>query len=162
MKQRRDVIIAVVGIVLIGIVISYFYSADIKKNQGFEFGNDLKSIQDDLKAQQTKFSSKYNTLNEKKISNEEFFEFSKTYFKNMDELILRYDGLSPPDSFVSAVELLKLSTISQLESDKELVEWIKTGDESAKIRSDSLFQEAFDYEMAGLTEYNSAKAGINP
>lgn len=80
----------------------------------------------------------------------------------MDEFILRYDKLSPPESFASAVELLKLSTISQLESDKELIEWIKTGDESAKIRSDLLLQEAFDYEMAGLNEYNSAKAGINP
>ena len=76
----------------------------------------------------------------------------------MDEMILRYDDISPPDSFGSSVELLKLSTISQFESDKELIEWIKTGDEGAIIRSNSLLQEALDYEMAGLREYNSAKS----
>ncbi len=162
MKQRREIIIAIVGIALIGIVISYFYSADLTKNQGLRFGNDLKSIQDELKTQQTQFSSKYTTLNEKSISTEGFLEFSNTHIKKMDELILRYDKLSPPESFASSVELLKLSTISQLESDKELIEWIKTGDESAIIRSESLLQEAFDYEIAGLTEYNSAKEGINP
>ena len=162
MKQRRDIIIAIVGIALIGIVISYFYSADLTKNQGLAFGNDLKSIQDELKTQQTQFSSKYTTLNEKSISTGEFLEFSNIHIKKMDELIIRYDKLSPPESFASSVELLKLSTISQLESDKELIEWIKTGDESTKIRSDSLLQEAFDYEVAGLTQYNSAKAGINP
>lgn len=162
MKQRRDIIIAIVGIALIGIVISYFYSADLTKNQGLVFGNDLKSIQDEIKTLQVQFSSKYTVLNEKIISTEEFLEFSNTHIKKMDEVILRYDELSPPESFSPAVELLKLSTISQLESDKELIEWIKTGDEGAKTRSDSLLQEAFDYEMAGLTEYNSAKAGINP
>ena len=162
MKQSRDIIIAIVGIAIIGIVISYFYSVDLTKNQGLVFGNDLKSIQDELKTQQTQFSSKYTTLNENAISTEEFLEFSNTHIKKIDEFILRYDKLSPPESFASAVELLKLSTISQLESDKELIEWIKTGDERAKIRSDLLLQEAFDYEMAGLNEYNSAKAGINP
>ncbi len=162
MKQSRDIIIAIVGIAIISIVISYFYSADLTKNQGLAFGSDLKSIQDELKTQQTQFSSKYTTLNENAISAEEFLEFSNTHIIKFDEFILRYDRLSPPESFAPAVELLKLSTISQLESDKELIEWIKTGDESSKIRSDLLLQEAFDYEMAGLNEYNSAKAGINP
>ena len=32
-----------------------------------------------------------------------------------------------------------------------IYEWIKTGDEIAKIRSDSLFQEAYEYQNLGLT-----------
>ena len=80
----------------------------------------------------------------------------------MEKLILRYDLLTPPDSFATSVELFKLSTHSQIESDKSLIEWVKTGDENAKIRSDDLFQESFEYEMAALTKFNGAKAGIDP
>ena len=60
------------------------------------------------------------------------------------------------------MELLKLSTQSQIESFKETIEWSKTGDESAKIRSESFLQEAFEYELAGLAEFNWAKYGIEP
>ena len=88
MKQSRDIIIAIVGIAIIGIVISYFYSADLTKNQGLAFGNDLKSIQDELITQQTQFSSKYTVLNENAISTEEFLDFSNTHIKKMDEFIL--------------------------------------------------------------------------
>jgi hypothetical protein len=39
---------------------------------------------------------------------------------------------------------------------------MKTGDESFKVRSDSQYQEALEYEMSGLVEYYSAKTGIQP
>ena len=77
----RDIFIVISTIVIIGIVISYFYSTELTKNQGRVFGNDLKSIQDDLKILQTQFYSKYTTLNEKTISTEEFLEFSNIHFK---------------------------------------------------------------------------------
>ena len=80
----------------------------------------------------------------------------------MEELISRYDALDPPDVFSSSVELFKLSTQSQLESDKEIIRWIQSGDMDAKIRSDSLMEESFGYEMEALAKFNAAKAGINP
>ncbi|HJM25157.1 MAG TPA: hypothetical protein QF686_01330, partial [Nitrosopumilus sp.] len=68
--------------------------------------------------------------------------------------------LSPPDLFKSSVDLLKISSTTQLESDLEFIKWIKTGDESAKVRSDAQFQESLEYEMLGLVEFYSAKTGI--
>ena len=62
--------------------------------------------------------------------------------------------------FKSSVELLKLSSETQLESDSHFIEWIKTGDESVKTRSDIQIQEALEYEMLGLVEFYSAKTGV--
>jgi hypothetical protein len=80
----------------------------------------------------------------------------------MEELILKYDDLEPPTAFASSVEFFKLSTQSQLEADKEIIQWIKNDDKNAKIRSDSLLQEAFEFELAALAKFNAAKAGIQP
>ena len=80
----------------------------------------------------------------------------------MEELESRYDALDPPEVFASSVELFKLSAQSQLESDKEVIRWIQSGDMDAKIRSDSLMEESFVYEMAALAKFNAVKAGIDP
>lgn len=80
--------------------------------------------------------------------------------KEFQEIISKYDELSPPELFESSVELLKISSETQLKSDSQFIEWIKTGDESAKIRSDTQFQESLEYEMQGLVEFYSAKTGI--
>jgi hypothetical protein len=153
--RKYGVIIA--AVLAIGLAVFYNYSADQAKLRGYEFGNNLQSIQDDLKKLQDDFESKLTMLKENDLSKEEFLVYAQTHFQNIDELILRYDKLSTPDAFVNAVKLFKLSTQTQLESDKQLVEWIKTGNESAKIRSDSLLQESFEYEMAALSSYNLAK-----
>ena len=161
-KKRQNLILGVIAVISIVLVISFFYSAEQTRKKGFIFGNNLQSIQEDLKKIQTDFQTEITIWKEKEISKDELLAYSKKHISKMEELVSRYDTLEPPESFTSSVELFKLSAQSQLESDKEFIKWIKTGDESAKIRSDSLLQEAFDYEMAGLTEYNSAKAGINP
>ena len=75
----------------------------------------------------------------------------------MNNIISKYADLQIPDTFSGAVKLFKLSTESQLESDIHLINWIVTGDESEKIRSDELLQQAFEYELAGLTSFNDAK-----
>ena len=56
--------------------------------------------------------------------------------------------------------MLKISSLPQLDIDSEFIKWIQTGDESAKIRSDTQFQESLEYEMLGLVEFYSAKTGI--
>ncbi len=161
-KKRQNIILGVFAIVIIGLVIAYFYSSEQTRIKGFTFGNNLQMIQEDLKKIQTDFQSEITILGEGDISKEEFLQYSNTHISKMEELISRYDTLEPPETFSSSVELFKLSTESQLESDKEIIRWIQSGDADAKIRSDSLMEESFGYEMAALAKFNAAKAGIQP
>ena len=143
-RKKENIIFGIIGILAIIIVIGFFYSAEQTRNKGFAFGNDLQSIQDDLKKSQTDFQSEMRILEEGDSTLKEFLEFSEDHILKMEEIILRYDSLESPGVFVSSVELFRLSTQSQMESDKEMIQWIKTGDEGGKIRSDSLLQDAFE------------------
>ena len=87
----------------------------------------------------------------------------KYYEEHLDEfkkIISRYDELNTPELFESSVELFKISSETQLQSDIEYIKWISEGDEQAKIRSDTQIQEAYEYENLGLVEFQLAKAGI--
>lgn len=161
-KKRQNIILGIIAIVVIGLVIVYYYSAEETRIKGFTFGNNLQRIQEDLKKIQTDFQSEITVLEDGDISKDEFLEYSDTHISKMEELVSRYDALDPPEVFSSSVELFKLSTQSQLESDKEIIRWIQSGDIDAKIRSDSLMEESFGYEMAALTKFNDVKAGIYP
>jgi hypothetical protein len=161
-KKRKNIIFGIIGVALISIVIGIYYSADQTKIKGFNFGNNLQAIQEDLKKIETDFQSAITIFQEGDSSAEEFLEYSNSHISKIDELILRYDTLEPPDAFSPSVELFKLSTQSQLQADKEIIEWIKNDDENAKTRSDLLMQEAFEYELAALAKFNAAKAGIEP
>jgi len=161
-KKRQNIILGIIAIVVIGLVIVYYYSADQTRIKGFTFGNNLQRIQEDLKKIQTDFQSEITVLEDGDISKDEFSEYSDAHISKMEELVSRYDALDPPEVFSSSVELFKLSTQSQLESDKEIIRWIQSGDIDAKIRSDSLMEESFGYEMAALTKFNDVKAGIYP
>ena len=156
-KKKENIIFGIIGILVIIIVIGFFYSAEQTRNKGFSFGNNLQSIQDVLKKSQTDFQTEMRILEEGDSTINEFLEFSENHILKMEEIILRYDSLEPPEAFVSSVELFRLSTQSQLESDKEMIQWLKTGDEGAKVRSDSLIQEAFEYELAALEKYNAGE-----
>jgi len=161
-KKRQNIILGIIAIVVIGLVIVYYYSAEQTRIKGFTFGNNLQRIQDDLKKIQIEFQSEITVLENGDISKDEFLEYSDMHISKMEELVFRYDALDPPEAFSSSVELFKLSTQSQLESDKEIIRWIQSGDMDAKIRSDSLMEESFGYEMAALAKFNAIKAGIDP
>ena len=60
------------------------------------------------------------------------------------------------------MELFKLSAEAQLESDKYMIEWVKTGDNSSHVRSDSLLQQSFEYEQAALYEFQLVQSKANP
>jgi len=149
-------------VIVISLVIGYNYLAEQTKLKGFNFGNYLQAIQEDLKKIETDFQSEITIFQEGDSSTEEFLEYSDSHISKIEELILRYDDLEPPTAFASSVEFFKLSTQSQLQADKEIIEWIKNDDENAKIRSNSLMQDAFEYELAALAKFNAAKAGIEP
>lgn len=159
-KKIQNIIIVAIAIVIIGSIVAYYYSVEQTKQQGLQFGIELEQIQEDVKELQTKFYSEKTRWEEGDISKEELLEFYEEHLKEFKEIISRYDRISAPELFKSSVELLKISSETQLESDSQFIEWIKTGDKSAKVRSDTQFQESLEYEMLGLVEFYSAKTGV--
>ena len=159
-SKKQNIIIVSIAIIIIGAIASYNYSVDQTKQKGFKFGNELQQIQEKVKQIQTEFNSKITQWEEGDLSQQELEDYSKTHIEDLQNVILEYDNLIPPKQFAPSVELFKLSTQTQLESDKEFIEWVKTGEESHNIRSDSLLQESFEYEMTALGEFNAAKSGL--
>ena len=159
-KKIQNIVILIIAILIIGSIIAYNYSTDITKQKGLQFGNELSQIENELSNIQGKFYSEKTKWNEGDISKEELIKFYKNHVDNFRQIILKYDKLTPPELFQSSVALLKISAETQLESDLQFIQWIKTGDESAKIRSDSLFQESYEYQNLGLVEFQTAKVGI--
>lgn len=159
-SKKQNIIIVAIAIIIIGAVAGYNYSVEQTKQKGLKFGNELQQIQEDVKQLQTEFNSKITQWEEEDLSQQELSEYSKNHIEKMQNVILKYDDLIPPKQFASSVELFKLSTQAQLDSDMEFIDWIKTSDDSHKIRSDSLIQESFEYEMMALGEFNAAKSGL--
>ncbi len=147
-------------ILIIGGIVAYNYSADQIKQKGFQFGNELAQIQQEVTELQMKFYSEKTKWDEGDISKEELQEYYKEHLMEFDQIIEKYDRLTPPELFKSSVELFKMSSETQLESDVEFIKWITTGDESARIRSDTQIQEAYEYENLALVEFQSAKKGV--
>ena len=159
-SKKQNIIIASIAIIIIGAIAGYNYSVDQTKQKGLRFGNELQQIQEEVKQLQTEFNSKIIQWKEGDLSQQELSKYSKNHIEKLQNVILKYDDLIPPKQFAPSVELFKLSTQTQLDSDKEFIEWIKTNDDSHKIRSDSLIQESFEYEMTALGEFNAAKVGL--
>ena len=163
-KKKNSVVYAaiIIGILVVSSTIFFVYSNDQTKIRGQMFGNELKQIQDDLKKNTHSYDSKISLFKEGNLDRERFLEFAEKHKDEMSKIILRYDSLQIPNGFETAVELFKLSSETQLESDIQIMEWVKTGNDAAHIRSDVLLQESFDYEMAALAEYKLAQGPINP
>lgn len=159
-KKIQNIIIGAIAILIIGAIVAYNYSVNQTKQKGLQFGVELEQIQEDVKELQTKFYSEKTRWEEGDISKDELLEFYEEHLKEFEEVISRYDELSPPELFESSVELLKISSETQLDSDSQFIKWIETGDESAKVRSDTQFQQSLEYEMSGLVEFYSAKIGM--
>jgi hypothetical protein len=149
-----------VVILIIGGIIGYNYSADQTKQKGFQFGNELAQIQEDVTELQIKFYSEKTKWKEGDITKEELLKYYEEHLDKFEQIIYRYDELETPELFKSSVELFKISSKTQLESDLEFIKWITTDDESAKIRSDAQIQEAYEYENLGLVEFQLAKKGV--
>ena len=162
MKKNKiqNITIAAIAIIIIGAIVAYNYSADQTKQKGFQFGNELSQIQQDVAELQTKFYSEKIKWEEGDITKEELLDYYEEHLTEFKKIITRYDELDIPELFESSVELCKISSETQLQSDIEYIKWISEGDELAKIRSDTQIQEAYEYENLGLVEFQLAKAGI--
>ena len=163
-KKKNSAIYAaaVIGILIVSSTIFFVYSGDQTKIKGQMFGNELKQIQDDLKKNTHSYDTKLSLFKEGTLDKEKFLELAEKHKDEMSNIILRYDSLQIPNGFKTAVDLFKLSSETQLKSDIQIMEWVKTGNDAAHIRSDVLLQESFDYEMAALSEYKLAQGPINP
>ena len=159
-KKIQNIIIVIIVTIIIGSIIAYNYSFEQTKQKGLQFGIELEKIESDVSDLQIKFYSEKTRWTEEDISKEELLMYYEEHLEQFETIILEYDNLTPPEIFKSSVVLLKLSAETQLESDSQFIEWIKTGDKSAKIRSDTQIQEAYEYQNLGLAEFQSAKAGV--
>jgi len=151
-----------VGIIIIALSIFFIYSSDQAKERGKAFGKAVEFVQDDLRKLTHSFDSKVSMFKQGDISKGEFLEFTEKHEREMKKIILRYDNLQIPQPFVSAVELFKLSAETQLESDKHMIEWVRTGDDTAHVRSDQLLHQSFQYEQAALYEFELQLRNANP
>ena len=151
-----------VGVIIVALSIFFIYSSDQAKERGKAFGKAIEFVQDDLRKLTHSFDSKVSMFKQGDISKWEFLEFAEKHEHEMEKTILRYDNLQIPQPFVPAVELFKLSAETQLQSDKYMTEWVRTGDDTAHIRSDQLLHQSFEQEQAALYEFNLQQGKANP
>ncbi len=161
-SKKGTYIAIVVGAIIIVLVVAFNYYLDQVKISGERFGNSLQQIQKDLKNQVSDYESKIRMWQEGDLTKQEILQISENHLIGLENILSRYDALLPPQAFAPSLKLFKLSTQSQLESDRLLKEWIETGDSSTKIRSDEILQQSFEYETSALASYNMAKKGISP
>ena len=159
-KSKSKFPIIIIGAVIIGIIVFYFYSADQAKIRGFAFGNEIQALQEEVQNEQGQFISSIAKWNENAISDEEMIEIGNNHLETFNKLLDKYDELQPPDAFSRSVKLLKLSLEYQIESHEHRLGWIKDGDDSEMVRSQELTQLSFEAEQAGLKSFNDAKSGI--
>ena len=154
--------VIIAGVVIIGLVIGVSYYVEQAKISGQRFGNNLKQIQLDLKKQISDYESNLTIWKEGGLTKQEMLQISENHLIELEKILKRYDKLTPPQAFTSSVELFKRSTQTQIESDNLLKEWIETGDNATKIRSDQILQQSFEYETSALASFNTAKKGYTP
>ena len=146
--------------ILVGISVYYFYSADQAKIRGFTFGNEIQTLQQEIHDEQSRFISSIVKWEENTISDTDMVKIGEEHIDTFKRLLVKYDDLQPPDSFARSVKLFKLSLEYQIESHEYRLEWIKNGDELELVRFQELTQLSFEAEQAGLKSFNDAKAGI--
>ena len=148
----------IVGAIIIGGVIILNYNLDQAKISGQSFGSSLEQIQNDLINETANYDAKYALYKNGNITKQEMLQISDVHISVLNETLSKYDNLKPPEPFAPSLELFRLSIQAQLDSDKLFKQWIETGDNSTKVRSDQLLGQSFDYETRALDSFNKAKA----
>jgi len=157
-NPKRKIQMAIVaGAIIIGLAIMFNYNLDQVKISGQSFGDRLSQIQNDLKNETANYDVKITQYQNGDITKQDMLQISDVHIAVLSDMISKYNKLKPPEPFAPSLELFKLSTQAQLDSDKLLKEWIQTADNSTKIRSDQLLEQAFYYETRALDSFNKAK-----
>lgn len=159
--KRTTKIAIIVGVAIIATAIGVSYNLDMADLKGQKFGNDLAGIQSDLHNETANFDGNLTMYEKAQISKNQMLNITDLHLARMQSILTRYDSLSPPDSFTASLQLFRLSTQTQIDSDNLIKQWIQTGDNSTRAKSDQLLQESFQYEMNALQSYGRAKAGAS-
>lgn len=159
-KSKSKFPIIIIGAVIVGIVVFYFYSADQAKIRGSVFGSEIQILQENIASEQNRFISTITQWEEGNITKEEMIRVGESHLDEFNKLLEKYDELQPPDAFSPSVRLLKLSLDYQIQSHELRLIWMKTGDELELIRSSELTQLSFEAEQTGLKAFNDAKNGV--
>ena len=147
------------GVITIALVILVNYYLDQTKLSGQRFGDQLAQIQQDLKNETLSFDVQLTQYKSGHISKDQMLKITDDHIKAVQSFLPRYDQLKAPDLFVPSLQLFRLSTETQIESDNTLREWIVTGNNATIEKSDQLLQQSFQYEMNALQSYEKAKSG---
>jgi hypothetical protein len=157
-NPKRKIQMAIVaGAIIIGLVIIINYNLDQVKISGQSFGEGLAQIQNDLKNETADYDAKIALYQNGNITKQDILQISDTHIAVLNDTLSKYSKLKPPTPFAPSLELFRLSTQAQLDSDKLLKQWIEVGDNSTKVRSDQLLGQSFYYETRALDSFNKAK-----
>jgi sensor domain CHASE-containing protein len=146
------------GITIVAIVVAINYYLDQTSISGQRFGDQLSQIQSDLKNETLSFDTQLTQYKNGQIPKDQMLKITDEHILTMKNILPKYDQLKAPESFVPSLQLFKLSTETQIESDSALREWILTGDNATRAKSDQLLQQSFQYEMNALQSYESSKS----
>jgi sensor domain CHASE-containing protein len=157
-KSKAVPIAIGIGITIVVLVIAINYYLDQTSISGQRFGDQLSQIQTDLKNETLNFDAYLTQYKSGQISKDQMLKVTDEHISAMKNILPRYDQLKAPESFGPALQLFKLSTETQIDSDNALREWIITGDNATRVKSDQLLQQSFQYEMNALQSYENAKS----
>lgn len=146
------------GIAIVTIVILVNYYLDQTTISGQRFGDQLAQIQSDLKNETLSFDQHLTQYKNGQISKDQMLKITDDHILAVKNILPRYDDLKAPELFKPSLQLFKLSTQTQIESDETLREWIVTGNNATSAKSDQLLQQSFQYEMNALQSYETAKS----
>lgn len=158
-KPKRTIQYAIaLGVVIVAVTILVSYYMDQSRLAGQRFGDQLAQIQTDLKNETDGFDAKLTLYKAGQITQDSMLNITDSHLTKVQEILSRYDELKAPDIFAPSLQLFRLSTQTEIESDKYLREWVLTGDNSSMAKSDELLQQSFQYEMSALKSYGTAKS----
>ena len=157
-KSKITQLAIAIGIIIVILVIAINYYLDQTKLSGQRFGDQLAQIQADLKNETLNFDVHLTQFKNGHVSKDQMQKITDEHINTIQNILPRYDGLKAPDLFVPSLQLFRLSTETQIESDKSLRDWIMTGNNASKLKSDQLLQQSFQYEMNALQSYENAKS----
>jgi hypothetical protein len=156
-KLRMRIAIGL-GVAIIVSVIFIDYYLQQTQNAGQRFGDQLSQIQLDLKNETQNLDTHLTQYKAGQISKDQMLSITDNHIVAMQNILPRYDQLKAPELFAPSLQLFKLSTETQIESDNALREWVVTGDNATYAKSDQLLQQSYQYEMNALNSYETAKS----
>ncbi|MHB8601458.1 MAG: hypothetical protein ACYC6W_06945 [Nitrosotalea sp.] len=147
------------GVAIIAIVILVNYYLDQTTLSGQRFGDQLAQIQSDLKNETQSFDQHLTQYKNNQISKDQMLKITDDHILAVKNILPQYQDLKAPELFKPSLQLFELSTETQIQSDQTLRDWITTGDNATRAKSDQQLQQSFQYEMNALQSYETAKTG---